>query len=397
VSKLEERLRDAFNADAETVKAGSIPGPPVPAAPPRSMPRLATWTRFRRLRLLIPMAAALAVVAVVVAAAALPLGRGHTHSAVGNKAAGSAGLPQYFVTNEPGGAVDQYSLVVRSTRTGKIVGQLKPYGGVPYGGAAGSGSVAAIGGDRAYVTAVPVGGPCLSQLEEFRLNGLGQPGSLTPLHVTVRGDFDGFDNLAITPDGRTIAYATYVCGSGGKYELSVVDLATGHVKTWSYTSTNLASPGALEMSPDGREVLFTLGLAGPERILRTSAPAGSLSARSQVISSNTSWAALAHNGAVLYGCTVSPPPSVSRTTGTITFFSRTLARTGERVIASYRNVLYPTCTPSLDPGGRYLLVDLWAGLPRHLDWIRTVVLDLRSGRTLVIPAPGLPSQGSVAW
>ncbi len=396
MSKLEGRLRDAFSAEAETVKAGSIPGPPGPATPRRSLPRRATWPRSWQPRLLIPVAAASAVVAVVVAAAALPLGRGHAHSAVGNAAAGSAGLPQYFVTNESGGDVDQYSLVVRSTRTGKIVGRLKPLHGVPYGGVAGSGSVAAIGGDRAYVTAVPVGGPCLSQLEEFRLNGRGQPGSLMPLHVMVRGDFDGWDNLAITPDGRTIAYTTYVCGSGGSFELSVVDLATGQVKTWSYTSTTLAYPGALVLSPDGREVLFTLGSPGPERILRTSAPTGSLAARSQVISSTTSWAALARNGAVLYGCTVSPPPSRRRTSGTITFFSRSLARTAERVIARYRDVLYPTCMPSLDPGDRYLLLELTNNLPRHTDW-RTVVLDLRSGRTTVIPAPAQPIQASAAW
>ncbi len=389
MNKLEKCLRDAFSADAETVKAGSIPGPPEPAVPPRSLPRRATWPRSPHPRQLIPVAAAFAVVAVVVAAAALPLARGHAHPAVGNTAAGSAGLPQYFVTADPAAATQDLSLVVRSTRTGKIVGQIKPFHRVyPYV------AVAAIGSDRAYVTAVPVGGTCDSQLEEFRLNDRGQPGPLMALHVTVRGAFDGFGSLAITPNGRTIAYATYVCDSGGRYDLGVVDLATGHVKTWTSTGISKSIQG-LGLSPDGREVLFTLGLAGPERILRTGTPTGSLAARSQIISSTTYWAAPARNGAALYGCTVSPAGHPK--SGTITFFSRSLARTAQHVIARYRDVPYPACMPSLDPGGRYLLVMLPANLPPHPGWTRTVILDLRSGRTTIIPAPALLTFAAVAW
>jgi hypothetical protein len=61
VSTLEERIRDAFRADAETVRPEAIPGPPAPPARPRR-----AWFGSRRRRVLIPLAAATAVIALAV-------------------------------------------------------------------------------------------------------------------------------------------------------------------------------------------------------------------------------------------------------------------------------------------------------------------------------------------
>jgi hypothetical protein len=381
VSTLEDRLRDAFSAEAATVKAESISGPP---GQPSS---LAAGLRRPQRRPLITLASAVAVVVVVALTAALPLLRGRAHPAARQTSALAAGVPRFFVSDVPL-PMPNPGLIVRSTQTGKITGEIKPLHGLSYG------SVAAIDGGPTFVAAVPAGSPCRYQLERFRLNDRGQPGSLVPMNITVLGDFPGINTLAVTPDGRTLAYATYVCGQA-RDKVTVVNLATGHTKVW----TNTTVLQGLSLSADGRLLAFAQGggpelIGGPEWLLDTSAPAGSLIARSRLISRTIDWAALVRNGASLDGCTLSSQVTKH---STLTYFSRSLASPAQHVIARYRDVPFPMCSADPDPTDHYLLIQLEVNLPKRPDWTRPVILDLRSGRTTVIPGAALFNQVDVAW
>ena len=158
MSNLEDRLRDAFRADAETVRPQTIPDPPArPVRPARRAPKRAGSPLARAVA---PLAAAAAVAAVAVGTGlAAPLLPGHGHPGPGASASSpsrprgltghpvspevtggpvpspvlgpaasrgvltsppASGTPRFYVTVSiaPGGAD---SLVVRDTATGKIV------------------------------------------------------------------------------------------------------------------------------------------------------------------------------------------------------------------------------------------------------------------------------------
>ena len=65
---MEERVRDAFGAAAETVTAEDLPGPPAPAGRSGPARGLRAWTPRVRTHALVPIAAAVCVTAIVVTA-----------------------------------------------------------------------------------------------------------------------------------------------------------------------------------------------------------------------------------------------------------------------------------------------------------------------------------------
>jgi hypothetical protein len=418
VSTLEDRLRDAFRADAETVRPQAIPGPPAP--PVRPVP--GGRPGFRQHRILIPLAAAAAVIALVAGlSVATPLFGGREQpSATGPSAAPTAdsrpaapvpvpslgaqasrgvaasasapGVPRFYVTvyNAPSGPVNY--IVVRDSATGHVAGRMDPPAGSFFA------AIAAPAGDRTFVTAVESSARCTSQLYWFRLNDQGQPGPLAPLHITVPGTYSQTGDLAITADGRTIGYGTYLCDGEG--EVGVIHLATGQVRVWNWTG--LSTPMNLSLSADGRLLAYTVFPMGTRNlggtwILPTSAPAGSLAKHSRVVSRTATWGALSGDAATLYDCRVfpngsQPAPSV----GTLSYGTLSLAGGGQHVIASWPGLRGPQCYASLDPAGDYLLVQFPA--PAYGDgWVRPAVLDLRSGRLAGIHAPAFYGPLDVAW
>jgi hypothetical protein len=430
MSTLEDQLRDAFRADADTVRPESIPPgpPPRPPRPARSDPRpdhsVPGRPGLRRTRVMIPLAAAAAVLAIVagLSLAAPRLSRSpgpvtgsvqptptptasmaptpvQSSSPAGSvpspvlgpaaprEVAGSApspGVPRYYVT------IDQYlnnhppvSLGVHDTATGQLVGQLDSPPGASFE------AIAAPAGDRTFVTAVGPNNGCSSQLYQFRLNDQGLPGPLVPLHITVPGTYPEIGDLAITPDGRTIAYSTYHCG-GPDGELGVIDLATRRVAAWPYTGAIL-DPAGLSLSANGGLLVYSSFLqpAGAW-ILNTSAPAGNLLERSRVVSRTARWAGLAASGESLYSCAVSPSSVPPPRTGTVTSYTSSLATGHQQVVARWPGVSWPQCWASLDSSGDYLLVQYQESWPRA-DWVRAAVLDVRSGRSANIRFPASES------
>ena len=423
MSNLEDRLRDAFRADAETVRPQTIPDPPArPVRPVRRAPKRAGSPLARAVA---PLAAAAAVAVVAVgvglAAALLP---GHGHPGPGASAsspsrlrgltghpvspevtggpvpspvlgpAASRGIltsppasdtPRFYVTVSiaPSGAD---SLVVRDTATGKIVRRLDPPSGAVFK------TVAAPAGDRTFVTPVASSSGCTSQLYQFQLNGQGQPGPLVPLHITVPGNYSESGDLAVTPDGRMIAYATYLCGRGVG-EVGVIKLATRHVTVW--TTSGPLLPAYLSLSADGSLLAYDT-LPGA-RILNTSTPACPLLERSQIVSRTANWAAVAGNGASLYLCTISPSGQAALRHGTLTYGTDSIATGHQQVIARWPGLPYPQCSASLDPSGQYLLVQYPVSVPNASDWVRPAILNLRSGRLTQIAAPAYYGPLDIAW
>ncbi len=420
MSTLEDRLRDAFRADAETVRPEAIPGPPAPPLrPARRQPR------SRRRRVLIPLAAAAAVIAIVAGlSVATPLVRGPGRSSVvgpvsplptadsrpagpvpaptlaANASQGvpasapAPGAPRFYVTvyNAPAGPVNY--LVVRHSTTGQVTVRTNPPAGGFFAG------IAAPAGDRTFVTAVESNSGCTSQLYWFRLNDQGQPGPLVPLHITVPGTYSQTGDLAITPDGRTIGYSTYLCDGEG--EVGVIQLATRQVRVWG--SGFAQAPMNLSLSADGRWlgfIMFAEGTRAPggAMILPTSAPAGSLAKHSRVVSRTATWSALSGDGATLYDCWVSPNGNQpARTVGTLTYGTVSLADGTQHVIASWPDVPTPQCYASLDPAGNYLLVQFPTPVPNTSGgWVRPAILNLRTGRLTGIHAPAFYGPLDIAW
>jgi hypothetical protein len=243
------------------------------------------------------------------------------------------------------------------------------------------------------VTAVEPSIGCSSQLYQFQLNDQGRPGPLVPLHIAVPGNYSEPGDLAITPGGRTIAYATYQCGDEG--ELGVIDLATRHVAVWSNPDVALDLAG-LSLSANGGLLVYDT-LPGA-RILNTSAPAGSVLERSRPVPGIAGWAALAGSGDSLYGCGISPSSMPPPSTGTVTYYTSPLAGGQQGVVASWPNVSPPQCWASLEPSGGYLLVQYQESFPRA-DWVRAAVLDIRSGRSTNIRVPASVGYGplDIAW
>jgi hypothetical protein len=428
MNRLEDRLRDAFKADADTVRPETIPS--VPARPHRP-------ARSRRARILIPLAAATAVIAVVVGVSlAVPLvgapgqrtgtespspsrfpfptveppvshaplpqpvfGHDGQPASTGVPASASLpGVPKYYVTATIGqpaaDGVPPQSLVVRVTATGTVVGTVEAPPGTSF---ISEPVVAATAGDRTFITAIsPNSSECSSQLYQFQLNGQGVPGPLTPLNITIPGTYVETGTLVITPDGSTIAYDTDLC-SQNRAEIGIIDLATRHVGTWEIPGTAPSSSTSdLSLSPDGTRLVYETWDAGAA-ILSTSAPNGLLAGYSHVVSRTAAWAAFGTDSATLFTCSI--PGNPLATVGSETYGSQPVAGGSQRTIASWHNVQSPTCWASPDPSGSgYLLIEYPASVGTESGWVKPAVLNISTGQlSPIAAAPSFFSPMDLAW
>jgi hypothetical protein len=364
VNTIEDRLRDAYRAAAETVQPETIRDLPSQATRPAR-----SRARSRRTRALIPLAAAAAVTAVVTGLAVTVSLLGTGSRQPGGTPSLGPGVPLFYVE-----ALKINPLEVYDTATGQVVATIQAPKGTFF-----DGQVAALAGDRTFLTAATPGSlstdlnPCVSRLYEFQLNDAGQPGPLIPLHITVPGWLDGSNSLSVTPDGRMIAYATDLgCRpiAGSSLEIGVINLVTRQVRSWTLRQqTGMDVIYSVALSADGRQLVFSQGsfpATAPSttvvRILPTSAPPGSFDQRSTVVprSADGSWAALNADGGLLYMCS-RPMLGVlagGRSTGAVTYSIESIAGGLQHVIASWSPQQYPICGASLDTSGRYLLIQL---------------------------------------
>jgi len=263
---IEDKLRDAFRADGETVRPETIR--PL-GVRPGYLP--ASGRPLPRRRLTIPLLAGAAVAAIALGASVvvpnlLPAHLGKNRPGAVNRAASTgmpaAGFPRAarsLAGGYPGGQVPAdpmpryfagitypahkagteyaFTVAVYSSATGKIVARLSPPEPGRYFQA-----VAALGDGNTFVAAATPGfprpGDCRTWLYEFRLTANGTPTALTPLVVPEVSGWASSNSLAASGDGSLVTYATYGCtrtgsGSTGPHILGEIDLRTAKSRSWS--------------------------------------------------------------------------------------------------------------------------------------------------------------------
>jgi len=393
VTTIEDRLRDAYRAAAETIQPETIPDLPGGVRPARS----------RRARALIPLAAAAAVTAIVTAlAVASPLIGSRNGHRAGTPAL-PPGVPRFYV--EARAYSTESALQVYQTVTGKVVAIIKPPSGMYF-----DNQVVASARDHTFVTAASpgsgLGSPkrCVTQFYSFQLNDAGQPGPLIPLHITVPGEEVGRANtISVTPDGRRIAYATdfgYCPGLARvPAEVGVISVPTRQVRFWTLGQQDIPAVFGVALSADGSQLAITRfaqlnshsrSLTFAAQILPTSAPPGPVDQLGRVVFPSAFWVALNADGRLLYACHPAPGRR-----GGVAYEVYSIASGQRQVIASFPSHASALCGASLDPSGRYLLIQL---IPSD----RLVVVDLRTRQRRYLP-PGhsLLNYGgwprSIAW
>jgi hypothetical protein len=265
MNTIEDRLRDAFRADADVVRPGSLR--PLPARPARYhrgwLALRPSWGRPSG-RVVLPLAAAAAVATISVAAVAvvpglLP-GRGSPPAPTIGLGAGYPGgrltagrVPKYLVATVYAPHTDALTLEVVSSATGRVTGILAaPKAHRRFE------SVAVLRNDRTFVAAA-VGTACDTWFYRFRLTAHGKPVGLTPLSVgRVPGQLAGPASFAVSRDGRILAYATQKCRMKNitRYfgQIGAINLTTSKTTTWRYRFP--AQPSSLSLSANGKLLGF---------------------------------------------------------------------------------------------------------------------------------------------
>lgn len=402
-----DRLRDAYHAVVEAVQPDDIGDLRSPPPLPRTA-GLGRWTRR-----LTPLAAAAAVVLAIGAAVAIPRLAGRDPAAVtGPQTAGASGGQPPFLVDLVRGTY----LQVRDAATGRVLTQLKP----PEGGGRWV-AVAATGNPARFVVGAtylrtPIAMSCTStqnytQLYTLTLTAAGGPASLSPLYrIPVQFDTSvpgGGSALAVSADGRTIAYATAPCGHRtSKTQMSIVVIRDGASRTW--TTPWLAGPSSFSLSADGSELGYVdvtqyqwpISPLGSAWILPTGSPPGSAARWSRKLLSNVPNAGtqitgeeLSPDGTIMYVVTSAEPgnnPNKPENDALYSYSTATGARL--RILHSWTGTT--SGPPSLTIGGDEALVwDMY-------NWVDEVNLTTGSERTFT----QLPHGGSnaarvfdVAW
>jgi hypothetical protein len=312
MNTLEDRVRAATRAAADTVPPDGVPPLWLPPGNPAGGSRRHSWFGSPWARRLAPLAAALAVVAV--AAAMVLMGRATQEPASGpgsgitppgpmtagppaSSYVASGQVPRYYVAIESRGNPNfrpSYA-VVRATVTGAALGTIQA--------SAAHGTVVAVtaaADDRTFVLdEQPFVATDTLANQGFeprtfylvRLGASGLPGRPTRLPITVPGG-ELLTGFALSPDGSKLAIAVEpdnVSNDPNLQQVRVYTLATGAVQTWAADGTIGIGPDdarSLSWTSDGRTLAFfwaaaDAGVHTSVRLLDTETGGGSLLADSR--------------------------------------------------------------------------------------------------------------------
>jgi hypothetical protein len=392
---MEERVRDAFGAAAETVTAQDLPGPPAPGGRSRAAWGRRAWAPRARLHALIPVAAAacVAVIAVTTTVVVPRLLAGPP----GGQAGALAGAPKFFagVANPSERFPPSTVLNIYRSATGRVAASFRPPRPEHEFAAVGR-----LGNDRTYVAAAVTSfHACTTQLYRFSIDARGRPSRLTPLSVPqVTGTVV---ELAGSADGNVLAYtanASSWCVPHGRDLAGVIHLATGQVTTWSYGGRGSKTFGSVSLTADGSVLGFLASRPdGPDGasdawVLPTSAPAGPLTLHARKVvhlRTGVYWVVLNNTGSQVY---VETGPAPHRGGAVILGLYDTA--TGKRVRLLGRLGLggryFAQLSISLDAAGQHLLA---YGYPASH---RVTEMNLTTGRQASTTAAHLFTEGLTA-
>ena len=412
MNTIEDRLRDAFNADADTVGPESLrPLPGRDTQHDRGMRLLRPTREQARGRVMIPLAAAAAVAVIVVGAAVivpglLP-GRGLHPAPAGRLAAAYPGgrtpagaPPKYFVASVYGPDGNTTRLEVVSSATGRVTGRIAPPEAHRYFEA-----VAALGNDRTFVAAA-VGVRCDTWFYRFALTAQGKPVGLAPLAVAeVPGRLIDPASLAVSASGKLLAYASAKCAAV-KYhryygQVGVVNLPGSTTTTWQFRLP--AAPGSLSLSASGSLLEMVSNPSNGSHVssivfnsawvLRTDSAPGPLAQHYRKVVGPPTWptgAVLSPTGKVTFALL----PAYHRTSPRWQLTLGAYQTATDRLIRSWH--IFPrlgelTGEPSIvaDVSGDHLLVFSWTQQPEKLD--------LATGRAVKVPGMAARYPVDVAW
>lgn len=414
MSGIEDLLHDAYRAAADTVRPETIPGLPDldPAAGHRNRPgrrhRTGCLARFSAPgRLIVPLAAAAAVAAIAVAATVVvpKVWSGHQAAPAG----WNAPPPRYYAAVAYRRHAAGPTLDIVNAATGHITGRLaSPRHGIYFQ------EVASLGSDRSFVAAaaVPVGPGiqrnCHTWLYRFRITSSGRPTGLRPLAPAEVAGYPGYQTLAGSADGSTVAYATGSCARRlPKYagQVAVIRLRSHQVTAWPYRFP--ASPTSLTLSTDGRLLGFVSNRSdgahsgGPASnyawVLPTGSPAGPLQRHyhrvtgPRAVRGETAWPAVVvlSPSARTMLTAIDNPGGNTHIMALRDYQTRTgrLIRTLRILRAHGTYWTSPGLTPSIS--GRYVLLYIWNA--------QVARLDLATGRLTILPRPRIEMPQSAAW
>lgn len=258
----------------------------------------------------------------------------------------------------------------------------------------------ATGDGQTFVVAATAPEGCTTTLYRFSLAANGTPSPMTPF-TNVAGRISDPWDMAVSAGSQFIAYQTMTCshlspeqllkaaqhGQTQRGYLSVLNTVTGRTKQWTYqTRLNEFLPGTgdVSISANGSVVGFS------NKVIDTSAPAGSLAAHARVVATNGEFGP----STIIGGLNVSPD---GRTAYFATFrtannkpvwTSRQLRAfdlaTGQtRLVRSFPGTEGGPAAVTFDPTGRYMLVESvinTGSAAKPLPTTKLAVVDVATGQ-----------------
>jgi len=394
VKTLEDRLRDAYRAAAETVRPETVTLRPARPLPGHDRGQAGRPKGGRsRSRWLVAAAAAAAVIAVVAAVAALL-----PRAAPGPDAGLST--PDFFVALNYRQHPPMF--VVNATTGARGAPISLPFPATDL-------DAVATSDGQTFVVAATQPGRCRTTLYRFSLSADGTPTAMTAF-TTVPGIVQDPWAMAVSGNGQTVAYYSLVCGQSVRVRaprafLAVVHTVTGQVKQWTFENVagsgavNLSGTpyarasgfGSLSISADGRVVVYGF------RVLDADVAPGSLAARSRVVAQAGPFPPLT----IPVGLDVAPDGTTAYIGvffldaphgGRLLLRSVDLATGQSRVVRNFPPTPGPLAGLTLDPTRRYLLAQSWSPAKP----LRLARFDLATGRVTWLNADWAVDP-AIAW
>ena len=428
MNTLEDRLREAYRAAAETVRpqivlrhaAGAVPGADVQTREPG--PARSTGRRRPRNRLLIPLAAAAAVAAVATTVAVLlPRAAPGLGQGTGTSPA-QLTTPGFFVAINDPQLTPQASLIVVNATTGRQGARIS----LPF--PARDLSDVATGDGQTFVVAAVSPRSCSTSLYRFSLDAEGTPSTLTEF-TTITGWIDGPWSMAVSANGQ-IAYVTAACpGRQAKLpspldrargSLCVLNTVTGQTRQWTFQVPGLTTnpQGNLTTNPQGKASItitqenLSISADGSvisfgDRVLDTSAAPGPLDARSRVVVQPGEFGqstipplglTVAPDGKAVYFATFNPHDNPVAASWQLRVVDLATGQT--RLVGSFPGTSGAPIAGAVDPTGRYLVIE--PGRPGAAP-ATLAVLDLATGQLTQLNAanwvvdPSGTGTTGIAW